>query len=163
MLPLPKERVSEIVKGFAPEQLKAPFVLRTGAFLIDYILILLIPVVSLLLAKMMSGDTASSLTDALGSTGWLIMLLFILTNFVIFPILNGQTVGKMLTGLRIVRMDGKPAAPAMMILRHFVGYPLTLLTLGLGYFIAALNRNGRALHDYIAGTTVVHARRRIQS
>jgi uncharacterized RDD family membrane protein YckC len=41
------------------------------------------------------------------------------------------------------------------LLRHFVGYPLSFLTLGLGFVIAAVNSQGRALHDFIADTVVV--------
>jgi len=40
-------------------------------------------------------------------------------------------------------------------LRHFVGYPLSAFTLGLGFIIAALNPRGRGLHDLIAGTIVI--------
>jgi uncharacterized RDD family membrane protein YckC len=40
-------------------------------------------------------------------------------------------------------------------LRHFVGYPLSALPLGLGFIVAAFNTRGRGLHDLIAGTIVV--------
>jgi uncharacterized RDD family membrane protein YckC len=41
------------------------------------------------------------------------------------------------------------------MLRHTVGYLASLVTLGLGFLLAAFNREGRALHDLIAGTVVV--------
>jgi uncharacterized RDD family membrane protein YckC len=44
--------------------------------------------------------------------------------------------------------------------RHFIGYPLSFLTLGFGILIAAINPRGRALHDLIAGTIVVRDDRR---
>jgi uncharacterized RDD family membrane protein YckC len=64
-------------------------------------------------------------------------------------------VGKWATGLRVERRDGEPLSFARALLRHTVGYLASLLTLGLGFFVAALNREGRALHDLIAGTVVV--------
>ena len=41
------------------------------------------------------------------------------------------------------------------LLRHFVGYPLSFIILGLGFLVATLTVRGRALHDIIAGTIVV--------
>jgi uncharacterized RDD family membrane protein YckC len=41
------------------------------------------------------------------------------------------------------------------LVRHFLGYPLSFLILGLGFLIAALTVSGRGLHDMIAGTIVV--------
>jgi len=67
----------------------------------------------------------------------------------------GQTIGKWATGLRIERTDGSAASPARIILRHFVGYPLSILTLGIGFMLATLNSRGRTLHDLIGDTVVV--------
>jgi uncharacterized RDD family membrane protein YckC len=61
------------------------------------------------------------------------------------------------TGLRIERRDGERAGFARTLLRHTLGYLLSLLTLGLGFLLAAFNREGRALHDLLAGTVVVRA------
>ena len=36
-----------------------------------------------------------------------------------------------------------------------MGYPLSLLPLGLGFLIVTVSPTGRALHDFIAGTIVV--------
>ena len=41
------------------------------------------------------------------------------------------------------------------LLRHFVGYPLSFVTLGIGFLMAAATVHGRGLHDMIAGTIVV--------
>ena len=46
------------------------------------------------------------------------------------------------------------------ILRHLLGYPLSLITLGIGFLLAAFDSEGRALHDRIAGTIVVRDRSR---
>jgi uncharacterized RDD family membrane protein YckC len=66
----------------------------------------------------------------------------------------------MLTGLRVVRSDGSAASLSRILVRHLVGYPLTFLTLGLGFVFSFFNRDGRALHDYISGTTLVFGRQR---
>ena len=64
--------------------------------------------------------------------------------------------------LSVVARDGSNPTFLSAIIRHLVGYPLTLVTGGLGFAFAAFNRDGRALHDFLSGTIVVQASRRIQ-
>lgn len=149
-----------VVVDFDPEKLRAPFLLRCGAFLIDYILLVSIPIFALLLGRFYGVDGVKLLHSELSSTGWLIMLLLAVTNFVIFPMFNGQSIGKMLTGIRIVARDGRPPSFLQLLLRHTVGYFLTAVTLGLGFLSSALSQKGRALQDMIGGTIVIYGRRR---
>ena len=53
--------------------------------MIDYILLVCIPVLALLLGRFYGVDGVKLLNSELSNTGWLIMLLLGLTNFVIFP------------------------------------------------------------------------------
>ena len=151
----------QIVVDFDAERLKAPFLLRCGSFLIDYILLICIPVISLLLGRFYGIDGGKLLNSELSNTGWLIMFLLALTNFVIFPMFSGQSIGKMLTGIRIVKKDGTPATFLQLLLRHTIGYFLTALTIGLGFLFSALNQKGRALQDLIGGTVVIYGKQRI--
>jgi uncharacterized RDD family membrane protein YckC len=153
-------RTDEVVVKFDAKQLKAPFSLRCGALLIDYIIIVIIPIISLLIGRLMGEDGRKLLTSELSNAGWLIAFVLALSNFIIFPMFSSQTIGKMLTGLRIVKTDGTSAALGNLALRHLVGYPLTVLTLGLGFLLSILSSKGRALHDLISGTVVVYGERR---
>ena len=155
-------KTEKVVVDFDANRLKAPFLLRCGALLIDYILLISIPVVSILLARFAGEDGAKLLNHEINNTGWLITILLGLTNFVIFPMFTGQSIGKMLTGLRVVRRDGTNPTFGALFLRHIIGYPLTILTGGIGFIIAAFNQKGRSLHDFIAGTVVVYGRRRVE-
>jgi|GEM_PF-537385 len=159
--PARKNRIKQVVVGFDGELLKAPFVLRCGALLIDYILLVSIPVISLLLGRLNGEDGARLLNNEINNAGWVITLLFGLTNFIIFPMFSGQTVGKMIVGLQIASLDGSNPGFLSLILRHFVGYPLTLLTGGLGFIISAFTKKGRSLHDYIGGTIVVYGKKKV--
>jgi uncharacterized RDD family membrane protein YckC len=78
-----------------------------------------------------------------------------LFNLAVLPGLTGFTLGKWATGLRIQRIDSGNPGIGRALLRHFVGYPLSLITLGLGFLLAAVTVRGRGLHDMIAGTVVV--------
>lgn len=162
-VPVQRLRTEQRIVDFDAELLKAPLLLRCGAILIDYILLICIPVVCLLLGRSFSYDGSKLLTSEFSNAGWLIMILFALTNLVIFPLVVGKSLGKMLTGLRVVKTDGHPASLVSLLIRHLIGYPLTFLTLGLGFLIAIFNQEGRALHDLLAGTVVIYGRRKIKS
>ncbi|HLM61821.1 MAG TPA: RDD family protein [Pyrinomonadaceae bacterium] len=153
-------RTEQVIVDFDAERLKAPFLLRCGALLIDYILLVSVPVVSLLFGRYFEYDGAKLLNSEISNAGWLILILLVLTNFVIFPMFSGQTIGKILTGLKIVNIDGNAASFSRLLIRHLIGYPLTVITFGLGFLFSVLNQNGRALHDFLAGTIVVYGRRR---
>ena len=142
------------------ERYRAPFSLRCGALLIDYILLIGIVALSTLLARIFGGGGRAA-GDTTETLGLLIALAVTLLNFLLLAGLRGQTLGKWATGLRIERSNGSPLSFSRALVRHFVGYPLSLLTFGLGFLVAAINTQGRTLHDLVAGTVVVraHARR----
>jgi uncharacterized RDD family membrane protein YckC len=66
----------------------------------------------------------------------------------------GQTVGKMLLGVAVVRRDGAPAGYGRALLRC-VGGGLCILTLGLGRLTVLFTRERRGLSDLVAGTRPV--------
>jgi uncharacterized RDD family membrane protein YckC len=120
-----------------------------------------VPVIGLLVSRYMGNDGAKLLNSRINQISLLIGLLLGITNFVIFPLFSGQSIGKMLTGIKIVKSDGNTVSFSRVLVRHLIGYPLTLLTFGLGFILSVFNRNGRSLHDYLAGTIVIHGRRRV--
>ncbi|MBX2999552.1 MAG: RDD family protein [Caldilineaceae bacterium] len=97
----------------------------------------------------------------------LIIAAYALLNFLIFwgyyvlfeYLWNGQTPGKRLVNIRVVRMDGNPAGITEVMVRNLVrivdflpsGYGLGLLTM---FF----NRQARRLGDFAAGTLVIKER-----
>ncbi len=155
-------RADEVVVDFDAERLQAPFLLRCGALFIDYILLMAIPVLSLIVGRIFGIDGTKLLTSEISNTGWLVMVLLGLTNFIIFPMFNGQSLGKMLTGIRIVRTDGTAASFGKILFRHTFGYAITVLSAGIGFILAAITPRGRALHDYLSGTIVIYGNRRVR-
>lgn len=139
------------------ERLRAPFSLRCGALLIDYTLPVSVVAFATMLARASGGD-AEWWGYGLLSLGYFAAAVLAVANFIALPVFTGRTVGKWVTDLRIERMDGEPISYARSILRHLVGYALTIATLGAGFLLAALIPSGRALHDFIAGTVVVRDR-----
>lgn len=154
------ERTIEIVTNFEPERLAAPFSLRCGALLIDYIIFVIGPVAMLLLGRYFGTDGTKLITGSLNDTGWLIAVLAGGANSILLPLFSGQSLGKLITGLRIVRTDGRQASAVRIALRQTVGYTATVLTFGMGFLLAAFNGSGRTLHDLLFGTVVVFADRK---
>lgn len=75
--------------------------------------------------------------------------------FVGFTAACGQTPGKKILGLWVTDEDGGPVSWGAASIRCFIGYPLSLLPLGLGFYWALVDRNNQAWHDKIAGTRVI--------
>ena len=67
---------------------------------------------------------------------------------------QGQTVGKMIFGIKVVTVDGELPPPGQVFLRC-IGYGVSLLPCGLGFFWAAVDRKNRCLHDHLAVTWVI--------
>ncbi|MEO8649584.1 MAG: RDD family protein [Acidobacteriota bacterium] len=151
---------TELVKDFHPETVKAPFALRCAAVLIDYIVVVTFPVLGFLLSRSMGFDGTKLLNSELNSAGWLIGLLLGISNTILLPMYSGQSIGKIVTGLRIVRNNGESVSPGLMAFRQVIGYLLIFASLGIGFFLSVFSRKGRALHDYLAGTVVIYADRR---
>ncbi|HVQ55685.1 MAG TPA: RDD family protein [Pyrinomonadaceae bacterium] len=149
----------EVVVGFLPGEVRAPFTLRCAALITDYLIVVFAPVFFLLLGRLFGNDGTALLNGQLNNTGWMIALLVAVANLVVLPLAAGRSAGKMLTGLRIVNVRGTPASFRRVFLRQTVGYFVSVITLGIGFFICALNSRGRALHDYMAGTIVIQAKK----
>jgi uncharacterized RDD family membrane protein YckC len=70
-------------------------------------------------------------------------------------LITGRTIGKAVTGLRVIRADGT-APTARVVLVRTLALPLSLVLFGIGLLLIPVRRDHRALHDLIAGTAVVY-------
>jgi uncharacterized RDD family membrane protein YckC len=116
-----------------------------------------------------------SLDGGDGFTGlivsWLLATaLLVLAALLYQPIMlartNGQTLGKMATGIRVVRADGRPMELGSAVLREVVFKSIVLgvaasFTGGLAYLVdwlwPLIDGENRALHDFPVDTRVVRA------
>ena len=65
----------------------------------------------------------------------------------------GQTPGKMALQIRVVSMEGGPLSFGQAVGRYFATF-LSALILGIGFVMAGVRSDKRALHDLLAGTRV---------
>ena len=150
----PRARVKSTATVQTFARFRAPFSLRCGAILIDYITLVAILAFSTLVSRVLGGG-ARSWGNSSETAGVLLAIIVAGLNLGVLPGLTGFTIGKWAAGLRILQQNGSEIGVGRALLRHFVGYPLSFITLGLGFLIVAFTPRGRGLHDLIAGTVVV--------
>jgi uncharacterized RDD family membrane protein YckC len=130
--------------------------LRSSAFLLDYILTLLVPAITVLIAiyfkRRWFAPGAASVVLILG---YLVTAALVIFNVVFLPERYGQTLGKRFLGIRIIREDGGHVTYRTAVLRHLTGYPLSLLIFGLGICWALWDVRQQGWHDKLARTLVV--------
>ena len=80
-------------------------------------------------------------------------VLFAALYVIVLHALEGQTIGKLLAGARVVDLDGTPPPLGASVLRFFA-YAASLVPFGMGFVMAGLRSDRRALHDLLAGTRV---------
>ena len=130
--------------------------LRCGAFLLDYILTLLVLALTVLLAYFVKRRLSlAEGANVVLLIGYLFTAAVLFLNLVYFAERTGQSFGKRFIGIRIVRADGRRPDFRDLALRHFVGYPLALLCFGLGVLWMIWDRKQQGWHDKLSGTLVV--------
>lgn len=67
---------------------------------------------------------------------------------------KGTTIGGIVMGIKVVRVDGRPVDAGVALVRA-AGSIFSALVLGLGFFWAGWNREKQSWHDKIAGTVMV--------
>jgi uncharacterized RDD family membrane protein YckC len=87
--------------------------------------------------------------------GVIVAVFFFILYFVVLWMLAGQTIGKAIMGLRIVRTDGERINLQRAVIR-LAGYWLSAF-LFLGYLWALVDSRRQTFHDKLAGTFVIYA------
>jgi uncharacterized RDD family membrane protein YckC len=142
---------------------------RVAAYLVDA-LILIVPVIALtviVVAIATGSDTAGWVTGIFG------FLAYLVVAFLYSPLLmardgahNGQTWGKQIIGIRVIRDGGEPMSFSWAALREIVvkgflvGIASSIIPLipwFLDFFWPLWDDENRALHDMIVSTHVVRA------
>lgn len=154
----------------APALVNAEFPIRVAAFLVDlFILAALFSLVTLPWAdtyrELQEAALRESVKAAKDHPDLTVVLRFYAVFFATFLPLRlayfvgfhgalGATPGKLLFGLRVVRLDGEPLSFARALGRFFAEM-VSLSAMGVGYLVASLHPERRALHDLVAGTRVI--------
>lgn len=85
---------------------------------------------------------------------YIAMIFIKIAYFTYFHGHTGQTIGKMALGIKVVDTQGAIISYRRAFLR-WVGYVISFLFFGLGFFWIAIDRNHQGWHDKIAQTYVI--------
>jgi len=143
---------------------RTSFLARLGANLVDTI-ILLVPILLLVVLYLLSlppGELGrlSRAGGSLNVPSWLNALTYLFTfgYFFLFTASRGQTPGKRLLKIKVIRLDGQKPDWLTSLLRQSLGYTLSAVPCLLGYFWAGIDSQKQAWHDKLARTLVVDTR-----
>ena len=134
----------------------APLSARWIAYVIDNMIVLTTVVTGLAIAHALGvpGQRGGELVwfNLLYATWFFANILFIGYTSILHAI-AGQTIGKRIVGIGVVRSDGSPLGWGRSSLRTF-GYFVSSIFY-LGFLLAFVDKERRTLHDYMADTVVV--------
>jgi uncharacterized RDD family membrane protein YckC len=120
---------------------RAGFWIRIGASLLDFIMV---AIVVEMLSKVLHG--------------WLLPGGSVPFWFTVYCVVmwatKGTTIGGIICGLKVVRLDDRPIDWGVAIVRAIGGY-LSLAVAGLGFIWVVFDDERQSWHDKIAGTTIV--------
>lgn len=155
-----REQIDSIIRVVTPEniafeyRLAGPF-RRLPALIIDWtiagaVVFCLVIAIAFTFGAFISGGLA----EAMISISFFVVRWFYGGLFETF--MNGQTIGKRLTGIRVLTTDGQPINGLQAIMRNlFRGADLFLALPCLGLIVMTLNKRSQRLGDLVAGTIVV--------
>ena len=119
---------------------------RFGAFLVDFVISVLVGIVGMVIGSAMGGD--GSVVNFVLSIGyWIVVLIMVATR--------GQSPGKMAIGIKIVKTDGRSIGFGTTLLREIIGKIISSIILLLGYIWILFDGQRQGWHDKIASTYVV--------
>jgi uncharacterized RDD family membrane protein YckC len=131
---------------------------RFAAYLIDLVASTVLYALALALisfvVQVVTGRAISYHRDNL-----VVLIIYIAWQFIYFGFqwaADGSTWGMALLGVRVVRADGERLDSWRGWVRSLT-FPLGFLTAGLGFLGILVQREHRAVYDFIAGTAVVYA------
>ena len=134
----------------------AGFVTRLVAFIIDRAIVSIILFIIVWSTEWILNAFAINLLLFSEGTSWQISLAVAVGLYDIgFWLLAGQTPGKRVLGVRVVRTDGKRLNFGN-ALRRSIGYVISSI-LFLGYLWILFDNRRRGFHDKLAGTMVVYS------
>ena len=129
------------------------FWIRLIAFGVDLVVVMLAQFLLGFLAARRWGVDVERSTTLQGAVVFFTLLFAVLYPTVLHA-LTGQTIGKMLVGVRVVATDGGLLPPGATLLRAVVQWFTLPFLFGLGHVLAGLRKDKRALHDLLAGSRV---------
>lgn len=102
---------------------------------------------SRILAGVVGGAIGQGRIMTVALLAWAVWSMFLFSN--------GMTPGKWLMNIYVMDKDGDPAGLFRMMLREWIGKPISMFVMGLGYLWILIDENNQGWHDHMFDTYVV--------
>lgn len=149
----PVEEKAPLAVSAPPVLHYAGFWMRFWAYLLD--LIVVGSISRLLVYPLFRAVGIDTTGDGLFSAVNIATALVFYLYFVLMTKWWGQTVGKMVFGLKVISLTDSGLSWKTILFREWIGRYLSVTIPFLYVLVAFLSRK-QGLHDYFAGTTVIH-------
>ena len=142
---------------------------RASALLVDLLVLFLLHIgaslfIGAVLIQTVSLDLGQILITALLYFIYLLVAppIVAMLYFIILHAWGGQTIGKMIFGLRVVSSAGTDISGGVAFLR-WAGTVISMLPLAMGFIWAIFDKNHYTWHDRLSGTRIIAARKILTS
>ena len=135
------------------------FLSRTLSGLVDLFLIALFSGVFLGMADYFTNAAILSSVSVLNFTTLFLMIYFLYSIFFIGT--NGQTIGMIMTDLRVISINKTPLVFSQVVRRNAV-FLVSLFGLGIGLLTGVISQNCLCLHDRLSQTCVVRTIEKVE-
>jgi len=126
---------------------------RVGSFFIDLIFMLVVYWILAALLLNLTTDIDETVLIGFGP-----LFTFIFYYFLMEMFNRGQTVGKKVVGIKVIRLDGKDPTPADFLTRAIFLLPDVILSSGIpAILLISSGRYKQRLGDMVAGTAVIQS------
>ena len=139
-------RETVVVMGFNRRLLAAVVIDGLLVMFLTFILVFTVTIIAMIGSPYESSEDMN-FNAALAVTGIIVSMGY----YVGFWAKSGQTVGKDLMGIKLVRHDGQPPGWAWAFVRY-IGYIISGAVLSLGFMWILIDKKRQGWHDKIAGT-----------
>ncbi len=142
---------------------KAGFWVRFLAYTIDFLFMLFAIMVSVWLV-LIEKPNLETLSPKIGFLVYCMIFILptldFLINKVLFTIKFGGSIGKLACGIKVVDEDGNLLRFWQAMFRYMVGYFVSGMLFGLGFFWILRDLQRQGWHDQVSGTFVVYKNRK---
>ncbi len=121
---------------------------RFLAMTLDTVLTVLLFFLLIFVVSLMGGGDSEPILQVIGFAS------SVLYNWYFWTRRDGQTPGKFVLKIRVIKADGSPLSDTDALIRA-IGYYVSSFVLGLGYIWAIFNKKNQTWHDKLARTYVV--------
>src|SRR5699024_5406077 len=142
--------------SFPTQRRYAGFWMRFWAYIVD--LIIVFSLNGILLSPLKFINEGEPIEAGIWTISGILGTIILYVYFVWMTKWKGQTIGKMIFGLKVIHKEEKPLRWSDLIFREVIGrfsYRVFLI-ITLLYLVVAFDRKKQGIHDKLADTVVIH-------